>query len=418
VGWNSDDDTDDGRPQRRGVSVSVDVRPPFIGVIAIAIGAAILFHQIFGSAEGVFSVAIGLYLVVRCRSSAYPLFVIGAVMVGSGAGDLVADVVSGSAHGALGTFGAAAAFLWLANVDRPRSSWAMIPAAILGLLGVFRLGLSADALAGGGGGWLLPAGVVVAGIMLLGAHRMPRPLRLAGLVFVIAAALSLLSHDNQNRVDGRVGVLKAPQTTLPGKPTALGDLTGQTLTVSTDNGAIRIDEGDGAATVTAGRAVLTRTADGVELRSSLGYGSWQISVPAGTKVVARSESGSITVNVADLDLDLETANGPISVLQPATMLVAKTGSGAINAQLGQLEAEATARLETANGVVVLTVAGDPTVTATSNNGVVVATGFDGDDTTADRSFAHAGSDGRVKIKTGSGSITVTRTDAAVPAGRR
>jgi hypothetical protein len=361
VSW--DDDT-----PTRSVDTSVS-RIPILPVLLIAFGAAALFHQMFGRGISVFPLAIGLFLIARSRSNgSYICLVIGAVMTGSGAGNLVGDLANSGASDALGSFGTAAGFFWLANVDRGRSNWAIIPAAIIGLIGIGELGLHVNELANGGAGsWLLPAGVVVAGILLLGAHRMPGPLRLAGLVFVGAAALSLVT--NQSPDPGRRGPRSRVITTAPAANQALPPLTDRTVSVDSANGPVIVEEGEGFVT---GARIQDTDDDQVDLVPRTSNSPITLKVPAGTK------------------LELHTTNGPITVRMPVSDLVASSENGVINVE----------------------VAGDTTIEATTRNGVINVDGR-----SEDGAYAHSGADpGHIELHTQNGAIVLVH--AKVGAGLR
>ncbi len=239
VTWDDGDDAPTGRS-----TGTVDRPIPFVPVLLIAIGAAALVHQLIGRGGSVFWLTIGLYFMARARRGGghYPLLVVGAVMTGSGIGHLAGDIVHTGASESLGSFGTAGGFFWLYNTDRGRSSWAIIPAAILGLIGVGELGFHlTDLMEDGGTGWLLPAGVVVAGILLLGAHRLPGAIRLAGLVFVGAAALSLVTNDSRSS-DRRVRTVTTGRALT--SSAALSDINGRTVWLTTGSGDVTVETGE------------------------------------------------------------------------------------------------------------------------------------------------------------------------------
>jgi putative adhesin len=378
VAW---DDDDDGGPARDKVHFRLDLsggssvqrRIPILPVLLIAFGAAALLHNMVGHGVSVFPLAIGIYLIARSGGGDhYPLFVVGVVLTGSGAGNLLGDIIGGGAGEAFGTLGTALGFFWLAQADsRRRSGWAIIPAAILGLIGIGQLGFHASQAFGGSPGWIVPAAVVVAGGLLLGAHRMPGPLRIAALVFVVAAALSLVSHNN----DGHRGVLRGTRVlpTVPSANVDLPDLTGKTLYVSSDNGSVTVTQGSQAqARIGTGRVSTDVSDNRVTLSSDRDNAPWQIVVPPGTRLNLHTDNGPINVDVPDAAaLDLQTDNGSISV-----------GIG-----------------------------GDPSIAASSSSGSVAASGFDG--ATSRHSFAYSGHDNRrVQLETDNGAIVIRHVEGA------
>lgn len=358
MSWHDDDDP---VPSRTSSVRSVDRHVHLFPLILIGLGASFMLHNIVGHGVSVFPLLIGIFLIMRSGGGDhYPLFVVGVVLTGSGIGNTLGDVISGSAGDALGTLGAACGFAWLAFADpRHRSSWAAIPAAILALIGVGQLGANVSRGLSGSPGWLLPAAVVVVGVLLLGAHRMPGPLRLAGLVFVGAAVLSLLAHSNDG--PGRKHLLAPPPVipTVPSSSIDLPDLSGKTLWVETENGSITVDVGDrGSAAIGGGRATYRAEGNRVTLVSSNGNGSWRIVVPAGTSLHLRTENGAITLAATD----------------------------------------------------------DQAIAASSSNGAVVADGFG--ETATGHTFSHPGQGSSVQIETENGAIVIHRAEAPAGTGTR
>jgi hypothetical protein len=361
VTWHDDDDS----PGRRSASTVERRHPGLFPVLLIAFGASLLLHNIVGHGVSVFPLAIGLFLIARSGGGDhYPLFVIGVVLTGSGIGNLVGDLFGG--RDAFGSLGTAAGFFWLATQDpKHRSGWAMVPAAILGLIAVGQFGLHADDVFNGSPGWVLPAGVVVAGVLLLGANRLPGPLRIVGFVFVGAAMLSLLGNNSGTRTRvGRPRVL----ATVPATESSLDDLAGKTLVATTENGSIIVNPGDEpAVTSTGGRVRVMTTGDVVTVDSTSDHAAFVITVPEGTELKLKTENGAITVNVLTEKLVAESENGAI----------------------------------------VVRASKDQSIAATSRNGNVTAPGFDGSEfLSSGGNFVHAGSDGSVVLRTDNGSITV------------
>jgi hypothetical protein len=331
--------------------------------VLIGIGASALLDS-----AAPFWLAVGIYFLSRgLKHDHYPLLIAGAFVTGSATGHLVGDLIGGLGE-PLGTFGTAAGFAWLWSSDRPRSGWAIFGAGIFGLIGLVQLGARVgDVASDSGGGWLLPAGVVVAGILLLGAHRMPGPLRLAGLVFVAAAALSLLANaGDRNRDDNRGPRVFSPPPTLSPQTFEIGE---RTVHIVGANGSVLVQEGDPK--VISGRVVRT-DAEEVRIEPRTANGSIVVSVPQGTRLDIRVDNGSVQVqsatNVADIATD--------------------------------------------NGAILLDVLDDPSIDAETSNGqIVVDNKAEGDD------YEHDGEGGEVELDTDSGQIVVSHRQP-VGAGTR
>jgi hypothetical protein len=373
VTWDDEDDA----PSRRSTTTTTR-HIPFFPVLLIAFGAAALLHQMVGRGVSVFPLAIGIYLIARSRSTPgghYPLLVVGAVLTGSGAGNLFGDLFAGGASNAFGTLGTAAGFFWLYTIDRGRSSWAIVPSAIVGLIGVGELGFHlTDLMRGGTAGWLLPAGVVVAGVLLLGAHRLPGPLRLAGLVFVGAAALSLVTNspDNPRR--------RAPVTVTTGSAAntvGLGDIVDRTVTFTGGSGDVSVEIGVGEASGAHLRVV--ESSSNVTITTDRPSEDIKLTVPEGTKLRLQTSSGDIDIGVATADAVVTTSSGDVNIA----------------------------------------VAGNPTVTLATSSGDLENDGFESDVSNS-HLFVHKGDGGQVVVTTSSGDVDLARqeTDASAPVGAR
>jgi hypothetical protein len=368
---------DDALTGRSGTSVRRH-HPSLFPVLLIAFGASVFLHNMVGHGVSVFPLAIGLFLIARSGGGDhYPLFVIGVVLAGSGLGNLVGDLFGG--RDAFGSLGTAGGFFYLATADpKHRSRWALVPAAILALIGIGQLGAHVSALFNGSPGWIVPAGVVVAGVLLLGAHRLPGPVRLAGLVFVGAAVLSLLSHTNNDRTRVHGGEKVLP--TVPASFVSLPeDIAGKTLWIETGNGAIVVERGDRPKATVGGGGTAIIDGDRITLEAARDNASWHIEVPAASKLHLRTENGSITVSDVVADLDAQTDNGAL----------------------------------------VVTVADDQLIAASSDNGSVSSGDLQG--VVTRHSFVHVGTNGRVKLQTGNGAIVIRKGESAAPpvgAGRR
>jgi putative adhesin len=399
VAWEDDDSpsTTSARVTHRSLGWG-----PVFGALLVAVGVAGVLHQVLGRGVSVIPLTIGILLLVRAQSGGghYPMLVIGAVLTGSGLGNFAGDIVGGGMGDALGSLGTACGFFWLASTDRRRSSWAMIPAAILALIGIGQLGFQLSTLSPGHASWLVPAGVVVAGIMLLGSHRVHGPLRIAGFVFVGAAALSLISG---NHDDHPKRVFFAPST-VPKKAVStlpmpgLGD---RELVIRDETGNVTVTVGDGRAI---GRDLsLGPSGDRQVTLDSSPTDDLRVEVPAGTHLNITTLSGDVHIAVPNAVLTIDTQEGDVEVTDTASMLSVTTTEGDVSASLGQLADTASARITTSSGDVELRLTDDPTVAAGTGSGDISASGF-GDDHPHGHAFAHSGSHGKLEIDTDGGEI--------------
>jgi DUF4097 and DUF4098 domain-containing protein YvlB len=137
----------------------------------------------------------------------------------------------------------------------------------------------------------------------------------------------------------------------------------------------------------------------------------RLTVPEGTEIHIQLSSGDIGIDVAGADLDLKTSSGDINVRQFAAHLNAVAGSGDVTASLVP-DPDKPSLIVASSGDVDLTVAGDPSLTATVASGDLTANGFAGDNIDNDHSFIHRGNDGQVTVTSGSGDVSVQRTEGA------
>jgi hypothetical protein len=360
----------DRTPRQRRNGADVHISIPWVPALLIAWGAAALLQNIVGHGVSVIPLTIGVLLVIKAQSADhYPLLVVGSVLAGNGAGNLIGDILGHGLDGPLGTFGAAAAFLWLRSTDPQRSRWAVVPAIVLAFIGLGQLGDKMSTLAAGwGAGWLVPAGVIVAGVLLIGAHRLPGPVRLAGFVFVIAAGLSFLSGGDKDRghLPPAASPPPAPSTMVQQDTFEIGT---REVWVTTSNGAVTVNDGDSV--VRGGRAVLSEGRVTIEPTSD--NNPVTLSVPQGTTLHIQTGNGMISVDVPGAELDLETENGALDV----------------------------------------TLTGDPTIVAATDNGSLVV-----DDKSFADDYRYRGDGALVTLRTNNGPITISHVSEPVAAGSR
>lgn len=361
------DDRDDSPSQRTRSPRRSSV--PLLPLVMIAIGVSVVFDRMVGggfSAWELFWLAVGIWCLARARDDGpYPLLVIGAFLVGNNTGELIGTLVSRDVADATETLGTAAGFLWLYFTDRPRSRWAIFVALIAGFIGMAELGAEVTEVAGSGDSWLLPAGVIVAGVLLLGAHRLPGPVRLGGLIFVGAAILSLLGNDDEPRRDIRTQQPVTTQT-LP-----LLELDGRRLRIEAGNGAVTVNQGE-TPRIIEGQRVNSADENLVVVRPRFGNGPVVVEVPPGTP------------------LEIEGDNGPVTVLSPTSQ----------------------ADISLDDGPITIHVKGDPDIDAESDVIVTVDGRPEGDD------YEHDGADdGEVELRNDNAPITITHTQPAQTGAR-
>jgi len=133
--------------------------------------------------------------------------------------------------------------------------------------------------------------------------------------------------------------------------------------------------------------------------------SYDVTVPAGAKVAARSGSGGIVIGALKSTVDVSTGSGSIQV-DGAAGLKARTGSGSIKASA----IAGGATVSTGSGGITMAQTGPGDVTASSGSGSITLTGVSG---AAKVSAASGGItiDGRMtapwSLNSSSGGVTVT-----------
>jgi DUF4097 and DUF4098 domain-containing protein YvlB len=223
--------------------------------------------------------------------------------------------------------------------------------------------------------------------------------RLAGLVFVGAAVLSLISNNNDGDRTSRrtIATVVADKAELP----AIGE---RTVYLETGRGDINVVSGENPF-VSGTDLRVDPSADQIRVTSS--RGDIELTVAEGTKLRLQTGRGDVTVAVATADLDINSGRGDLDVLSPAGRLRAKTGSGDIEAVVAQLDPGEAATISTGSGDIDLTLVGAPTISATTGSGDVEADGYD-DELPPDNVFLSTGGDGTVSVVTGSGDIAIDR----------
>jgi hypothetical protein len=151
--------------------------------------------------------------------------------------------------------------------------------------------------------------------------------------------------------------------------------------------------------------------------------SYEVTVPADTKVAANTGSGSIVVGAINGPAEVKSGSGSVTVGRVGANVVASTGSGSIKVDgaasleastgSGSIHAAAVggpAKASSGSGSITITLAGKGDVTVSAASGAITLTGVDG----AARVNSSSGSitiDGRPagpwSLHTSSGGITIT-----------
>jgi hypothetical protein len=150
------------------------------GFVLVLIGGSALVSELLPDFDHYVPLAIGLgLLALFFVTRAYVALVFAGILTGVGVGVLVADLLPGTKDdGPAAVLGLASGFFgiwlvaWLTKV-REHHFWPLIPAGILGLVGV---GLVLDLFEEDASRWVVPAIIVGIGVlvMLVGYLRMSR----------------------------------------------------------------------------------------------------------------------------------------------------------------------------------------------------------------------------------------------------
>ena len=199
----------------------------------------------------------------------------------------------------------------------------------------------------------------------------------------------------------------------------VGQRVEQTDILSHQISALTVDAGGGDVTVRTGGAPgtveVTRTTRSTEALPALGPTSWQgttltlpgecdgcgeidyeIRVPAGVDVTAKTGSGDIELDGALGTVSLQTGSGDVDADLAAGSITTRTGSGDMDLRLGNAPTQVTAN--SGSGDVDITVPGGQSYAVTSRTG------------SGDRDInvpQQSTSDRKIEVQTGSGDISVS-----------
>ena len=413
------------------------------GVFLVAWGSGLLASRVLHIHNLDYTgLAIGLAVLAGWNQlRRYVWFVIGAVLTGAGLGGLISSLIGGGAVGsAVGAFGVAAGFAACYVRYPTRSTWALIPAAIFGVIGVGSLGLGIAGLIGAHlAGFLMPGLLISAGLLLVARGSIPRKTRRIALVCTAGAFLLLASSSgfdrNHNPVISRTFATFGPAAntrhtieTLP-----LPSLEGKTLVIAGGAGDIEVHNGT-VASATIDRTVhdrsrglvteqLARTFTVVESETTVelhqdrssGVGAsesdrYNLIVPVGTDLMVNNGSGTIDASVQGGHVKLHAGSGAIRLTGSPIDVELDTGSGDVNLLQTGGEGAGAVRLKTGSGDITAQVAGHPQVDVQTGSGNISIDGAG-----RDGHAAHAdGSPGAVTVTTGSGDVEVRRLRSSSP----
>lgn len=160
-------------------------------------------------------------------------------------------------------------------------------------------------------------------------------------------------------VAGFRGNIRARQTDGPAVVNAIKQGTGDPARLVD----IQVEEGSSGVKIVAVYPK-GRDEDDIEVRVD-----WQIEVPKGVKLVARTEIGDVTVRKLDAPVEASSAIGDLD-LSTSSYAWGKTVNGSIKVEMGKTSWSGSLSLETVNGpiLVKLPVHSDTRVSATSKTG--------------------------------------------------
>jgi hypothetical protein len=428
-------DSTDNSPEARSVR-----NRSVAGVFLVVWGSGLLASRMFHIHNLDYTgLAIGLAVLAGWNQMRrYIWFVIGAVLTGAGLGGLISNLIGGGAvSSAVGAFGVAAGFAACYVRYPTRSTWALIPAGIFGVIGVGSLGLGIAGLIGAHlAGFLMPGLLISAGLLLVARGSIPRKTRRIALICMAGAFLLLLSSSVDGRDNnalnrhfgplGAPGVVSVHETEQPELPS----LAGKTLIIAAGAGNITVDTGT-TASATIERTVTDRRQSLVNLRLQNhfrarqvgdnkvelsqdrvpGVGAsegneFRITVPSGTDLLLTTGSGTITADVIGGTIRFETNAGDILVTGSPTSTTLQTLSGDISLDEATAETAGVIDLKTSAGSVTAKLAGHPAADVTTRAGTIT---IDGDERPGEHVMVEGENEpANVKILTKAGDVILTR----------
>jgi hypothetical protein len=230
-----------------------------------------------------------------------------------GLGDVFGAVLSGAFSSMVSSLLLAGGFLTVYVRYPHRSRWALVPAAVFGVVAVGSLGVGLlRMLPRLFGSFLLPLVLIAAGGLLLFRHSLPRRTVRVGLgalavVFVLAGASNAASFGGLGDGAGSSSASSASALVL-----------GRTVELDAGSGDVRVVEVAGAerASVSGGRRSVRMTdsvASGV-LRFEVGAHDAELRVPRGTPVRVNTGSGDVSVQASsDVRWSLASDGGDVTV---------------------------------------------------------------------------------------------------------
>lgn len=314
------------------------------GTALIVWGTSLLLQRTLGLSFSTGSLAIGAGLLAGwTRLRRYLWFVGGSILTAAGIGDVAAGLLPHGLTRPLSALLLAGGFLAVYVRYPHRSSWALVPAAIFGVVSVGSAGVGLlGLLPFPSGVGLLPALLILAGAVLLFRHSLPpKPAKIALIVLgvmIVSSALGAIGHQAEHRT-AFLGPRFQSTTTLP-----TGD--GRPLVITGGSADVHVVIGGPITTVSPshrGRAALvTSTSDGVQV---VVRDDTEIRVAQGTPVRIDLGSGDAEVDSdTPVRLDLRTGSGDLAVngddhghtyqhgAESSPLVEVATGSGSIDVQ--------------------------------------------------------------------------------------
>jgi len=253
----------------------------------------------------------------------YGWFAAGAILAGIGAGSLASTITGGMLGTALYALSAAGGFAAVYVRYPTRARWALVPAGVIGALGVAAFGLGALGMIPHlVGGVSMPTLLIAGGGLLVFRHRLPRPAVRVGLAIVAIMLILAIA-----RADDRPRNLQSPPRLRSADTTTLPALDGRTLVVRGSSASLHLDLAGSASGRITGQG---RRADAIVHQSSeevtvdlgdargKGDAEYSLSIPRDAKVDITLASGAIDGALFAREATITTATGDIDVNMPST----------------------------------------------------------------------------------------------------
>ena len=279
-----------------------------IGTFLLAMGCGYLLHGVVDHDLDFFVLSIGLALLAGwARAPRYPMFAFGAIIAGFGLNDLVESVWDDAWFKlTLGALFVAAGFFAVYVRYPSRAKWAIVPAAIAGVVAVADFGVALIGLMPGST-VVVPLALISAGALLLFRERLPNRLVKIGLIFAIVVLVSAAASS----IDELEGPSFGGHELVFSQALAEGR-----LAVKTTSGKVTVETGSAGSPVGVRATVdhRTRRRSISNIKQLPRSADIVLTVPPGTVLDITTTSGDIDLDVQGGELDVTTSSGKVDVV--------------------------------------------------------------------------------------------------------